>query len=201
MSKLSIGYDLLNAQTTSLMQLHREGSALAPRHRKLLAEISMLRLCYVLENLLETSVAKLLSGATYLDGSHPTRVIQLRSSRAALQAMSTYNRNKTRAVLKWNRVSEIKENVRFMMSSSEHALTALDKYGAIIDEMRRIRNRIAHNSSRCRSEFRPVVLKYYGAELNHISPGTLLLSARRVPCLMEAYLRGAAVIGRDVLRG
>jgi hypothetical protein len=71
----------------------------------------------------------------------------------------------------------------------------------LIDEMRNVRNRIAHNNPASRVKYQLVVRRHYGAEQKHISPGTLLLTDRFAPRLIDQYLVQSKVLVKQMLKG
>jgi hypothetical protein len=183
-----------------LLDLHRNTTGVSPQYRKLIAEITLLRLFYILENSFRIISCKAICGAAYLDGTSASVVRPCRSITSAAVEMQSYGRLR-RHDLKWTKAAEIKENLRHVLSPSDHLVRTFDAHGAYIDELRRVRNRVAHNNAGARSNFRVIVRRYYGAELNWVTPGTLLLSPRRSPPLIEHYLSGARVLVKTLVRG
>lgn len=156
-------------------------------YQKLVAETLLLRVCYGLENSFKTISSKIICNAKYLDGTKPNLLVASRSADGAIQNMMAYGRPKPRS-LRWTKVAEIKENVRHLIHPSDHFIKVLDHHGTLVADMRKVRNRIAHNNASSRRDFMIVVRKHYGAELNSVTPGILLLSDRRAPNLLEQYL-------------
>ncbi|MBI4965286.1 MAG: hypothetical protein HY913_18565 [Desulfomonile tiedjei] len=112
----------------------------------------------------------------------------------------THGRTAPRYQLRWSKASEIKKNVKYVIDARDNFVAVIDRNGALIDEMRRVRNRIAHNNSQSRSHYREIVRRHYGAYLNNVTPGTLLLSQRVTPCLLDQYIRGARVLAKDLVK-
>src|SRR5260370_13037333 len=89
-------------ETDRLLALVRSLKDIAPVHRKLIAEIMLIRLSFLLENHLKLIFTKLSCGANYLDGSAPRRLLSpYRSMAAALAAMKNLNRARPRYPI-WN---------------------------------------------------------------------------------------------------
>lgn len=183
-----------------LLELHRNTTSVAPKYRKLIAEIMLVRLFYILENGIRVISCKAVCGAAYLDGTAPSVVRLCRSVTAAAAEMQNFGRSR-RHDLKWSRASEIKENLKYVLAPSDHLLQIVDAHGQYIDELRRVRNRVTHDNPGARSNFRVVVRRHYGAELNWVTPGTLLVSPRRTPALIEEYLLKARVLVKTLVKG
>lgn len=73
MSSLVGDYTGFRAETARLTGLIGSASVLAPAHRKLIAEIALLRLAILIENSMKSVFCKLSCGATYINGNpaHP----------------------------------------------------------------------------------------------------------------------------------
>ena len=194
MHRLSVNYREFNDNVDKLINLESNLINLTPKYQKLVAEIILLRLFFVLEETFSTIAGKLVCGAEYIDGSIPNSLITCRSIEKALDNMRTYGRGGTYHQLKWGKASEIKENLRYILDANENYIRTVDFHASFIDELRKIRNRIAHNNSTTRIRYQIVVKRYYGANLNGITAGTLLLSPRRSPNLLQQYLIKAKIL-------
>jgi len=182
-----------------LEDLSKNTGSVPPAYRKLISEIAVLRLFYLLENAFEGIACRLVSGASYADGLVPSLLIHCASRAQAEHHMKTTGRQRPRQ-LKWSRVKDIKENLEFVLTPSDHLIRTFDAHGAFIEELRCVRNRIAHNSRNARQNYRPVVKQHYGANLNAISPGTLLLSPRRSPPLVDQYMIKSRILIKALAR-
>jgi hypothetical protein len=183
------------ATISRLETLHSKTGSVEVAYRKLVCEIAVLRLFYLMENTFKSIACRVACGAAYGDGSQPQLLIKCRSSADAEVQMKTTGRLKPLYNLKWSTAKEIKGNLRYLLDPKDHFMSTLDKHGTYIDEVRRVRNRIAHNNSTVRENFQTIVKRHYGAELNSMTPGTLLLSPRRTPVLIEDYLsRGRLLV-------
>jgi hypothetical protein len=86
------------------------------------------------------------------------------------------------------------------MAPADPLFATLDKHEAMYEEMRCIRNHIAHRNSGTRAKFRSVVEQYYGVYVHAITPGTLLLTDRNHPKLLDQYIIAARVMVRDLIK-
>lgn len=200
MPSVSPDYSLHQSQTSQLLILTRNLANLPAVYQKLVAEMVLLRLFSLFENLVSSVPAKLVSGATFVDGTTPTLLTTARSSQGARGLFQTYGRTRTRHQLHWSKASEIKENVRHVIDAGDNFVFVIDRNGSFIEEMRRVRNRIAHNNSQSRIKYRDVVRRYYGAYVNRVTPGTLLLSSRVIPRLLDQFITMARVLAKDLVK-
>jgi hypothetical protein len=189
-----------SAEADKLLGLTSNLGRLEPEYQKLAAETILLRQSYMLENTLKSISCKLVCGAKYLDNSSPNPEITLRSINDALVAMKSHGREKARNDLRWSKVNDIKQNLENLVPSDEYLIVQLERHGALISDIRKVRNQIAHNNSATRKEYRYIVKKHYGAYLNNITPGILLLSDRRSPNLLFQYLKQSQVLMKQILK-
>lgn len=200
MVKVSVDYSILSNEADKLIELLDNINSLQPRYAKLVAEILLLRLFDSLVETITSITTKIMCGALYADGSQPGLLIQSKSKVAAINNMMKYGRRKPRD-LRWSQVKEIKENVRYVIDPNEDFLNELDRHVLFIEEIRWIRNRIAHNNATTRKNYRKAVLRYYGAYVNSVRPGTLLLSSRQNPVLIRQYLRKSRILVKTLIKG
>src|SRR5271166_5156596 len=120
-------------ETDRLLALLGTLASVAPIHRKLIAEIMLMRLSFLLENHLKLIFAKLSCGALYLDGSLPTLLLRHRSMAAALTSMKKLNRPRPRYPI-WNDASEIRENVVHVINAGDHCISIMHTYAPFITE-------------------------------------------------------------------
>lgn len=202
MSSLAANYSQFVQEADRLLNLLGSIGNLSAGHQKLVAEIVMLRLFTILENYISLVPKKLASGANYLDGLAPNCTIRASSIVGANSLFQTHSRAKPRYNLSWTKASEIKENVKYVISPTDHYVKSIDAHGSLVDEMRRVRNRIAHNNGQSRTNYQVVVKRFYGANLNHITPGMMLLSNRKGnPNLLETYIRKAKIFAKALVKG
>jgi hypothetical protein len=201
MPKLQRDYAEFCSQIDGQANLCADVSLLSPKQRKAMAETAMLRSFDFLQGFFLRVSTKLVCGAEYLDSTKPTVLAPARSQDAAIFSMKTVGRPKPMSVLRWSKVSDIKDNCKFVLPTTEHFLTTLAFHTILIDEMRKIRNRIAHSNQDSRIKYQTVVRRYYGAEQKHISPGLLLLSDRFTPRLIDLYLTQSKVLAKQVVKG
>lgn len=200
MPNILLDYRIHDSETNRLLGLCGTLGNLDPAHQKLVAEIVLLRLFSLFENFISSVCIKLVCGASYADGTSPNLIIGAHSSQSARQLLKTYGRTRHRYTLTWSKASEIKENLKYVIDANDNVVNVVDRNGVIIDEVRRVRNRIAHNNEQSRRFYREIVRRHYGGYLNHITPGTLLLTPRIVPLLLEQYIKKQRIVIKDVVK-
>ena len=187
--------------TPRLQALIASIGTLPPTHRKLTAEIIMIRLFLLLETTFTSVAPKLLCGAKYLDGTTPARLVTPRSIAAALGEMKSHCRTQPKNYLRWTDSRSIRSNLKHTLAPSDPFFASVAAHGSLLTEMRFVRNQIAHSNSRTRINFRTVVVRHLGGVMRGITPGLLLLTPRLgPPCLLEQYVISSRVIIRALLR-
>lgn len=190
------------AETDILLRLIQSITTLSPIHRKVIAEIVLLRLGILVENHLKDIFCKIACGVLYLNGVAPHLLARQGSMQAAVSAMRGLNRNGRSRDLSWNDGSRIRENIEHVIDGRDPCFRHLINHAAFMTELRYIRNHIAHKNEGTRRNYATIVRKYYGASVRGVSCGTLLLSNRvRVPALIEVHIRNARVMVKDIAHG
>jgi hypothetical protein len=154
----------------------------------------------LLQSLFKVCCQKLLCGAVYLDNSNPLTLVAARSMENALYLFKNHGRTHPVSILHWSTISEINNNLKYTFHQNNHFWIELNNHSLLIDELRKIRNRIAHNNPKSRQKYQIIVRRYYGAKLNHITPGILLMSLKNHPILIIDYLLKTKVLVKNLLK-
>lgn len=197
----SLGVDLIlfNHETDKLRDLVVSLSVLPAKYQKLVAEIVLLRLFSMFENSISSICYKISCGIPYTDGQSPILLTQAVNSNHARTLLQVYNRRSARQ-LHWSKASEIRKNIKYVVDSSDPFYAVLNQYESSIEEIRRVRNRVAHNNAYSRRLYREVVRNHYGAYINTVTPGTLLLTSRWTPRLLDKYISESRILVKDLVR-
>lgn len=173
-----------------------------PRLQKLLAELVMMRLFDEFQEAIAGVALRLACGTPYGDGTPPNLLsTPAKSVTGARDLFATHGRPPARPKLpKWSKVTFINETTKYVLDSADPFSTTCKNNALDISEMQAIRNRIAHSNANSRKAFGTVVKRYYGASLNHVSPGLLLLSPRQSPPLLSRYLTTSRIIVKECAR-
>ena len=201
-ASLSVDLKQFYSQTTQLNSLIPSLNNLSADHRKLVAEIMMVRLFLMVENTIQSACGKLLCGAPYLDTTTPLLLVLARSSVDAFDLMRNHGRTKAKRSLNWTQSSEIRDNLRYTMDQNDSIFQAISNYGTLLTDMRYIRNHIAHKSSGSLENFQKLIRKHYGGLKRGVTPGLLLLTqALGPPVLIEQYILSSRVMIKSLVRG
>lgn len=201
MYRLDKDLRLYNNQADKLFDLQSNLGSIPPSYRKLIAEITLLRISDLLQNSFESISCKVACGATYLDGTNPMLIHRCSSMANAISQMKILNRQKPKPLLRWSKVSDMNRNSQHIIDRHDNVTIVLTNHGGLIDEIRRVRNRVAHNNRRSRLEFQIVVARHYGAQLNHITPGSMLLSPRFNPSLLDQLILKTKILIKALVKG
>lgn len=165
------------------------------------AEVLMLRLFGILETcMLEVSI-RIACGVPYRNGmaSHP--IVLCTSKAEAMEKFHTEGRPCRINNLQFSNVHNISKTIKYVIDASEPLRIKLSRYGNEFEEMRKIRNHIAHHTQSTLSDYKQVIRTRYGANLK-IKPGTFLISTKREPiALIETYFQTVKIIIDDVTKG
>ena len=140
---------------------------------------------------------RLACGAPYVDGSAPTLLLPAARSTAGARILYEQHGRAKNKYMKWSRVSFINDTTKYVLDPSNAFLAVCSANALVISEMQAIRNRIAHRNTNSGTAFATVVGRHYGARLNAVSPGLLLLSPRFAPSMLETYIASCRVIIKE----
>ena len=187
-------------QIDKLTALVASTTHLEPAHRKLIAEVVLVRLSILVEAQTRSICCKIACGTRFLDGSNPILLHPSRSAAAALAAMKTLNRPKDRHPV-WNDGRGIRDTIKHVVDPADPTHRCVTNYASYLTEIRYVRNHIAHNNHTTRSNYKSVVRTRYGAYPRGVTPGTLLLTAAFGPIpLLNRYLTTGKIYVRDLTR-
>lgn len=170
-------------------------------YQYLIAEVVMLRLFAIVEHSIAEIAYKICSGARYLNGRVPNVLYMSRSIQGARFSMLNYNRRRPKSNLQWTRSRYIRESVENVLDSGEPYLINANANGNILNEMRQVRNYIAHRNTSSRDAYKRVIRTTFGANLN-ISVGAFLMSTKRLSTpKIHTYIQQSRIILDDLTRG
>lgn len=163
------------------------------------AEIMMLRIFSVLEYVIRETATRLACGVSYRDGVAPVHIIHYCSSLSdAIGNFKSYNRLRAKSQLQFTNVSQTNDSIKNIIDNSEPFRVKLGRYGTQFEEMRKVRNHIAHRTSNTRQGFKDVIRQRYGANMR-IKPSVFLVSTKRqARPIIKEYLTTVKVIINDV---
>jgi hypothetical protein len=184
-----------------LIQYRAVSRSLEPSIQHLICELILLRLSAILESTVHEIACKLIAGATYANGVTPSRLHAAGSIAKAESTIFTLRRKRRGRYLSWGWASDIKDNLWDILDNGDPFITYSNVHAALFDEMRRVRNYVAHKSDDARKGFYTVVRARYGA-IRQVSPGAFLISTTRWrTARIDDYLAGTKVIISDLCKG
>ena len=185
-----------------LESFRNESAQLAnPVHQYLIAELIMLRLFSIVESSIESLACKLVAGAPYVNGNQPARLFVARSIDGAKKAMLSYGRPRPWSFLRWTTTQGIVASTSQVLDPGEPFIGYARAHSLVLDEMRKVRNFLAHQSTQSRAGYREVVRANYGAN-SRIKVESFLTSRRRLPrAKIDDYLSVVRIIISDLARG
>lgn len=143
------------------------------------AEIMMLRIFSILEYTIRETAMRLACGVPYRDGVAPTHILHRCSSlNDAINNFKSYNRPNPKLNLQFTNVSNTNDSIKYVIDNTETFCVSLRKYGTAFEEMRKVRNHIAHRTSSTGNGFKDVIRQKYGANLR-LKPSIFLVSTKR----------------------
>jgi hypothetical protein len=199
--RLAVDWKEFCSQTLNLGSLLDPISTLPVHHRKLIAEIVLVRLFLLIENSVQSICAKILCGASYLDNTSPQCSIKARSASHACDLMRTHSRQKPKRELNWAQSPEIRDNMVTTLQGTDPLFTTVMNHGTLLTDMRYIRNHIVHNNTGSRKNFQKLVRKHYGGLRKGISPGILLLTPKLAPSLLQQFFIESRIFIKSLVRG
>lgn len=184
-----------------LSLFRRESENLEAKYQHFIAEMIMLRLFSIFEDSVAEIAYKLASGAVYVNGGFPVLTSQAGSMVGARGLFLSHGRTKPVQNLKWTKPKYIRESIQHVISTADPFILSTQRNGNIIDEMRKVRNVLAHNTTSARIEYKKVIRQAYGANV-HIIPGAFLSSTRRTAvCNLDRYLTSTKLVLVDMVSG
>lgn len=194
----------LNGSMRSLSRtetLLNEALTLPASLQRIAGEILLLRAATILENAIADAIRKLICGATYIDGTQTANMITARSIAHADDLIRTYGRKKPAGYTKWLFIPSIKEGVKFILVNQEHCIDVLDKFSNEINDIRVIRNHIAHNNGGTKKEYRKIIDSYYGSNIRLLPCGTMLMSKNiSSQTMIRRHIVAVRAIVRDITK-
>ena len=165
------------------------------------AEVLMLRMFSILENSVREVSIRVACGVPYKNGVVSTPIIKCSSIPDALNRFKSVGRRKPLTNLNFSNVKHTNDSIKYIINSSEPIRVKLTHYGNEFEQMRIVRNHIAHRNESTYNHFKSVIINKYGAYLK-LKPSVFLTSTKRQPrALIEEYLITIRVIINDITDG
>lgn len=171
------------------------------KYQYFIAEVIMLRLFSVLEQTIEEVAYKLVAGGKYLNGNNPVLSVTANSVAGARTLLLNHGRSRPVQNLKWTKSQYIRQSVQHVIDVSDAYVVNAQVHGSKIDEMRKVRNHLAHRNTSTRREYNRVIRNIYGANIR-LQTGPFLISTKRTAMAnIERYIRESRIIIDDLIKG
>lgn len=176
-------------------------STLESKYQYFIGEVVMLRLFAILESNICDVALRLACGTPYKSGTLPIRLINCLTIGDANFKMLSHGRRRPRPYLKWTYLSGIQDSIEHVLDLNDHFFVNINNHISLIDEMRDIRNHIAHRTSGTAVKYYNQLNSIYNANLR-LPIGAFLTSKSRNPqSNIERYLLSMPIILHDISKG
>lgn len=163
------------------------------RYRKLSAELIHLRLYLIFENTIEEVAYRLAAGVQYCDGTRCHVKVASATTRQVERNFLRWGRANPIKRLVWSNTDSILNNVSFVFEPTEHFCTHFVDHKTALEELRHVRNRIAHKGGSAAKNYKLLIKDQYGVDAPSVTPGTYLLTTRFSPTKLLHFIKTADV--------
>jgi len=176
-------------------------TTLQSQHQYLIAEVIMLRLFGIFESSTQDIAYKLACGALYRNGTSPLVLTPCRNLMDAHHKMLSHRRRRPLPYLKWTTSTYINDSIKFVLDPTDSFYRMILSNSSALDEMRIVRNQIAHRTASTKGAFDTVLVNRYGAN-PRLSMGAFLTSTtRHTPSNIARYVQEMTIILNDITFG
>lgn len=196
-------YTKVLADLSIIERFYRQSKLLPSANMQgFVSEVLMLRAFSILEQAIIDVACRVACGVKYRNGTPAMPICRATSCIDAIQKFKNHNRAaKPLHNLNFSRVKQVGDAVKYVIDLNEPFRRNLNNYGVQIDEMRRVRNHIAHRNRSTRDEYKKVLVNRYGANIK-LTPAAFLTSTKRQAlAVIEEYLIIIKVIIDDITKG
>ena len=175
---------------------------LESKYQYLVSEVILLRLFSILETAISQIALKLACGADYENGKPSIRLVNCSNITDAEVKMMSFGRSKNKTHLKWTNDKFIKESIKYVLDVNDSFFVNIQNNKSIIEEMRKVRNHVAHKTSGTAKDCYDILYLRYNSKKLRLSVGAFLCSnIRNNPSNIERYLLSAPIILKDLCKG
>lgn len=190
------------AEITVLANYVTNSVSVTPVHfQYMISEVVMLRLFSIMEFYFAEIALKLACGTRYRNGNQPLIHMQCRSVQDAYSKMLSHNRRQPKLYLKWTTERFIRESIEHILNVNDSFFRNIQIHASLINEMRIVRNHIAHKTTTTRTDYLRLLRTLYGANPK-LSVGAFLTSTSRSPISnIDRYTRSTIIMLNDITLG
>ena len=169
------------------------------KYQYLIAEVVMLRLFSILEHAIADTALKLACGATYNNGRTPNILLPCRSKVEATNKMLTARpRGHRIQYLKWTREDFIEKSIRYVLDVGDAFFVNIQNNSILLNEMRVVRNEIAHRTKSTRQEYKTELQRIYGVNTNLTIGAFLTSTTRQARSNINRYVLSVPIMLNDL---
>lgn len=204
MSRLSItaSYNSAINQLNITGRYLAKSKSLSAEMQGFVAEMLMLRLFSILETCVRDVSIKVACGTPYKNGINSNPTIKCKSINDAIEKFKNEGRGgKSIQNLHFTNVKQTNASIKYVINDSEPFRVKLSRFGPVYEEMRCVRNHIAHRTQSTYSAYKNIVKLRYGANLK-INTSSFLISTKRGGLArIDEYIRTIRILINDVTNG
>lgn len=165
------------------------------------AEVMLLRIFSIIEYTVRETATRLACGVLYRDGNPPSHILCTCASLSdAIDKFKSHNRTSPKRNLQFTNVTHTNDSIKYVIDSNEPFRQKLNAYGVKFEEMRKVRNHIAHRTSSTGTDFKNVIRQRYGGYIK-LKPAVFLVSTKRhSPAIITEYLKVAKIMVEDITK-
>jgi hypothetical protein len=178
-----------------------QSKSLDATYQYLISEVVMLRLFSILEDSISEIAFKLACGAIYTNGNAPIILIPCRSMLNAHNLMLSHNRTTPLRYHQWTKADLIKKSIKHVLSTSDSFYSNIQNHSALINEMRQVRNHIAHRTASTKTKYYSVLSSIYGGNPRLTTGAFLTSTSRHTLSNIDRYISSTQIILNDITKG
>lgn len=182
---LVVSYNKVIIDINRLENYRSTSLTLEPKYQHFIAEVILLRLFSLIENYIKDVSSKIACAAPYRNGNIPVLLHTCTTVNNALKQFENFNRVTPRNP-KWTNSRYSIDTIKKIIPQTEKVRIELVNFSSFYEEMRKVRNHVAHRSSGTYGNYKIVIISTYGAYLR-INTGAFLVSTKRIPIAKIDY--------------
>lgn len=199
--RIQTAYDKAIRDISIVENYRTKSLALQPQFQGFVAEVLMLRLFGILEKAVLEISCRVACGSQYTNGIIPTPFIMANTLDDAINKFKNYNRTSSLNYLQFSNVTYTNHAIRFVIPPTEPFRQNLSHYGVEFEEMRNVRNQIAHRTSSTYSKYKNVILRRYGSALKLKTSVFLISTTRERRPVIDQYVTTVKLMINDMVKG
>ena len=199
--RIQTAYDKAIRDISFVENYRIKSLSLQPQFQGFVAEVLMLRLFSILEKAVLDISCRVACGAQYTNGITPTPVVIANTLDDAINKFKNYNRTRSLNFLQFSNVSYTNDAIKYVIPTTEPLRQNLNHYGVEFEEMRNVRNHIAHRTSSTYSKYKNVIMRRYGSALKLRTSVFLISTTRELRPVIDQYVTTVKLMLTDMTKG